>query len=166
MARGKSAAERANIIERQTKALEMRRDGFTYRKIGARLNIDHTQAFKDVKNALASLAKERDEEAEHLVDLELHRLDMLLEALYPMTHVGNPIAVEKFLRVCESRRKLLGLDAPTKVSLEYDLSPAQLNRIAKMLVDAGEPSAGDTLEKLAQAYVESARADTGGGEAG
>ena len=51
------------------------------------------------------------------------------------------------------------------ITLEYNLSPDQINRIARILADAGEASPGDTLEKLAQAYAQSATADTGSGEA-
>lgn len=114
MARGKSPQERANIIERQTSALKFRRSGYSYRKIGAMLNVSYVQARKDVLDALEALRKDRDVEAEYLVDIELARLDMLLEGLHNMAEVGNPAATQLFLKVSESRRKLLGLDAPTK----------------------------------------------------
>lgn len=135
--RGKSAAERAKILERQRQALEMRRNGFSYRKIGERLHIDHSMAFKDVQNALAALTKERNKEAEYVRELELQRLDMLLEGLSRLAEIGNPIAVDKFLRVCESRRKLLGLDAPTKVIIEGGVPVETINEFIRQAMTAG-----------------------------
>lgn len=47
-----------------------------------------------------------------------------------------------------------------KITLEYGLTPDQINRIARILAEAGEASPGDTLEALAQTYV-ATPADTG-----
>lgn len=153
MARGKSTKENAKIIERQIQALQMRRSGFSYRKIGARLGITHVQARADVLKALEARKQDRDVEADLLVQLELERLDMLLEGLYRMAEVGNPLAVEKFLKVSESRRKLLGLDAPAKT---YNFN---VEIVAKAWA-AIEESGVDPVEAFNR-IIQKAHADSG-----
>lgn len=113
MARGK-AAEKGAILERQLRALDLRKQGLTYREIGARLEVDYTTAYKDVQTELKRLAALALDSADELRQMELERLDMLTKALEPMARVGNPGAVNSYLRVMERRAKLLGLDAPAK----------------------------------------------------
>jgi hypothetical protein len=113
MARGKPA-ERGKILERQLQALELRKAGFTYRAIGDKLGVDHTTVYKDIQHELQRLAEQQRDSADELRQLELERLDMLLKGLEPMASVGNPGAVNSYLKVMERRAKLLGLDAPVR----------------------------------------------------
>ena len=62
----------------------------------------------------AMSAEERKEEAQHYVELELERLDVLLVALQPKIRRGIVPAITEARRISESRRKLLALDAPVK----------------------------------------------------
>lgn len=118
MARGKkSEARQINIEERRQQALDFRKAGYSYRDIGARLEVSHEQARRDVEAALAALVADTKDSAEQLRQLELERLDMLTKALEPMAAVGNPGAVNSFLRVMERRAKLLGLDKPQAVDV-------------------------------------------------
>lgn len=113
MARGK-ATEKGAILQRQLQALELRKQGLTYRDIGDKLSISYQQAHNDVNAELKRLATLTLESAEGLRQLELERLDMLIKGLEPMARVGNPGAVTAYLRVMERRAKLLGLDAPVR----------------------------------------------------
>lgn len=113
MARGK-ATEKGAILQRQLQALELRKQGLTYRDIGDKLSISYQQAHNDVNAELKRLATLTLESAEGLRQLELERLDMLIKGLEPMARVGNPRAVTAYLRVMERRAKLLGLDAPVR----------------------------------------------------
>lgn len=117
MARGKPA-EKGAILERQLRALEYRRAGWSYRAIGEKLGVSHVTAYDDVMGELQRLAKERVNNLEELRELELERLDMLLKGLEPMAKVGNPGAVNSFLKVMERRARLLGLDAPTELRVD------------------------------------------------
>lgn len=117
MARGK-AAEKAAILQRQLQALDLRKRGLSYRAIGEKLNVDPKTAYNDVMSELGRLAKQRDGKVEELRELELERLDMLITALEPMARVGDPSAVNSFLKCMERRAKYLGLDAPAK--FEHD----------------------------------------------
>lgn len=113
MARGR-AAEKGAILQRQLQALELRKQGLTYRDIGDKLSISYQQAHNDVNAELKRLAALTLDCAEELRQLELERLDMLIKGLEPMARVGNPGAVTAYLRVMERRAKLLGLDAPVR----------------------------------------------------
>lgn len=113
MARGKSA-EKGAILQRQLQALDLRKRGLSFRAIATKLNISPQTAYTDVMKELGRLAKERDGKLEELRELELERLDMLIIALEPMARVGDPSAVNSFLKAMERRAKYLGLDAPEK----------------------------------------------------
>jgi hypothetical protein len=117
MARGK-AAEQGKILERQLQSLELRKNGMSYRAIGERLGVSHVQAYNDVHDELKRLASQVTDKTTELRQLELERLDMLLNGLWPMAAVGNTGAVMSWLKVSERRAKLLGLDAPTHIQVD------------------------------------------------
>lgn len=144
MANGKKTDQaRIDAAERRYKALDLRKQGQSYRAIGAQLNISEAQAHTDVQTALRRLAALELASADELRALELARLDMLiveaarvLAATHPyvsggkvlsgFTPDGQPIgltddgpklaAIKELRALSESRRKLLGLDAPAKIA--------------------------------------------------
>lgn len=147
MARGK-AAERGTILQRRLEALDLRKRGHSYRAIADKLGVSVQTAYNDVMKELEALAQQNLDKAAELRALELERLDMLLKGLEPMASVGNPGAVNSYLKCMERRAKLLGLDAPTQVQIddwrkeaqEVGLDPAT---IYEQLIN----SAGQALAK-------------------
>lgn len=113
MARGKTV-EKAEIIKRQQRALELKTDGWSYRAIGEKLGVSHVQAFDDIKGAIAELNETKLETTQDYVSIELERLDALTKALEPMAMVGNVGSVGAYIKVMDQRAKLLGLYAPEK----------------------------------------------------
>jgi hypothetical protein len=117
MANGKRTdATRIAARERRIKALELRKAAVSYRAIGDTLGVSEAQAHRDVQEALAALVEQERSSAEELRQLELERLDMAALAIVPQVRKGGLAAVAQWVRLSESRRKLLGLDAPTKVA--------------------------------------------------
>src|SRR6266511_4597608 len=132
---------RETAAARRQQALDLRKAGSSYRAIGAQLNISEAQAHRDVKAALARLAEMELASADELRTMELLRLDKLmleaariLAATHPYVAGGKVLlnltddgpklqAIDRLLRISESRRKLLGLDAPPKVPLNPDGTP-------------------------------------------
>lgn len=108
------------VLERREKALDYRTRGWAYRDIAKALGVSLAQAYKDVNYELAEAKSRARENADELLQLELDRLDMLLKGLEPMARVGNPGAVNSYLKVMERRAKLLGLDAPAKTDITSD----------------------------------------------
>ena len=103
-----------NAAERRIKSLELRKNGATYRQIGVALGVSYETAHRDVMRELAALAAQAHGHAEDLRALETERLDMVLLSLAKSVRDGNLGAIDRWVRVSESRRKLLGLDLPVK----------------------------------------------------
>jgi hypothetical protein len=114
MANDKGNSEQA--AERPIRAFELRKQGYSYREIGAALGVSHKTAHEDVQRVLAELATLRQASAAEYVDLELERLDMAQQALAVHLETGDPQIINSWVKVSESRRKLLGLDAPQKIA--------------------------------------------------
>jgi hypothetical protein len=108
--------KRETAAARRQQALEWRKSGLSYRAIGEKLGVSEKTAYEDVQTALAHLAELEQASAEEYRTLELMRLDMALLALAPKMKLGDPQVVNAWVKVSESRRKLLGLDAPTKIA--------------------------------------------------
>jgi hypothetical protein len=114
MANDKGNTEQA--AERPIRAFELRKQGYSYREIGAALGVSHKTAHEDVQRVLAELAETRLESAAAYVALECERLDMAALALFQHLETGDPQIINSWIKLSESRRKLLGLDAPTKIA--------------------------------------------------
>jgi len=127
--------------ERDAEAARLRSRGLTYRKIAATLGIDVAVAHRAVARAMKAIVAEPAADAQAV---ELERLDTLhVRALEVMErhHVAvsngrvvsldgvalqddGPVlaAINTLIRISESRRKLLGLDSPTKTQISGGLT--------------------------------------------
>jgi hypothetical protein len=137
------AGTRESAADRRVQALRLRIAGASYRVIGEQLGVSGKTAWEDVHQALAELAALEQASAEELRALELARLDDLTLAATQILRISHPLvsggkvlsgftesgkvigltddgpklaAIDRLLRISESRRKLLGLDAPAKVA--------------------------------------------------
>jgi hypothetical protein len=122
---------------KDAEAARLRARGMSYPAIARELGYaSHSSAVDAVARALADITREP---AEELVTIELERLDAILVRMHGVMdsthyvvsrgevveHEGAPLvddgpviaAAMAILRIEESRRKLLGLDAETKVSV-------------------------------------------------
>lgn len=130
---GNSSKRTARTVakkERAKSALDLRLEGKGYREIAALLKRDVATIFRDIQEAVADIGKE---EAILVRDLELTRLDArnarllsLLERSYADEKTSKEaatrnqarktqvLAEEALRKNDESRRKLLGVDAPAK----------------------------------------------------
>jgi hypothetical protein len=161
--RDSSSAEAIVVAERHAKWLHMRKKGLTFRAIAAEEGVATNAVFEAVHGALKAI---REEPAAELKQLELERLDALLKSVWDdataeleekegdtpemlearvASHLDSLEAARKLLA---DRRKVLGLDAPTK---SIDMTPRREETVAtvvallenpteefaKMLSDAG-----------------------------
>lgn len=145
MANGKKTDQtRLEAAERHVRAFELRKAGASYRAIGADLGVSGKTAHEDVRRVLAELAEATNDSAEEYRTMELERLDHLtlaaarvLQTTHPLVSGGKILsgfttdgkaigltddgprlqAIDRLLRISESRRKLLGLDAPAKTAI-------------------------------------------------
>lgn len=125
-----------STAERRAMAAGLRSRGMTYRQIAAAMQIDVKNAFGYVKDAMAAVVRES---AEAAIEFELDRLDQAHQkalAVLERSHVtvsngqivrldGEPLeddgpvlaAIDRIVKISESRRKLLGLDQPAKTQV-------------------------------------------------
>jgi hypothetical protein len=75
--RGAHPGHREIVAERQRDAINLRRQGASYRAIGRQLGISQVQALRDCMAGLNEIIAERQESAAQLLALELERLDWL-----------------------------------------------------------------------------------------
>lgn len=109
-------AKNIDIVFRRQQALELRKAGFTYHKIGERLGISAQLARHDVQTALEEDAVGK---SEPLTDIELERLDNLYQVAYKKALKGDLKAVEVALKISDRRafftdKKQASLPAPVK----------------------------------------------------
>lgn len=69
-----------------------------------------------VKQAIEKTTAENAELTQHVIDLELQRLDTMLLSLEDKIKEGSLGAIDKALKIMERRAKLLGLDKPSKIA--------------------------------------------------
>jgi hypothetical protein len=126
-------------VERDARAVDLRRAGLTYRQIAAELDLSVSCAHDAVQRGLADSVVETNEEVRRL---ELDRLDHLARTAlkviakphlavsqgrvvkHPAT--GEPLAddgpalaaIDRLLKIQDRRARLLGLDAPTRTRVE------------------------------------------------
>jgi hypothetical protein len=110
------------LQERKTTAMKLRITGMTYEKIGEQLGVSAVQAYNYVITEIRRRAKEQNETADDVRNMEVERLDRLLRRLEPAlatdTEMPSLDAVETYLKVLARRAKLLGLDAPVKREID------------------------------------------------
>jgi len=118
-AAAKSSVRRIRTTEKTLKALELRKQGMNYTQIGEKLGCARNTACRYVLSELENLAERCREEAVHVRDLELQRLDDLYLIAYRAIIDGYDLpAIDRCLRIMERRAKLLGLDAAQKVDVQ------------------------------------------------
>ena len=115
----KSSVRRIRTTEKTLRALELRKRGLNYTQISKKLGCHQSTACRYVLSELENLADKCREEAAHVRDLELQRLDDLYLIAYRAIIGGNNLAgIDRCLRIMERRAKLLGIDAAAKVDVQ------------------------------------------------
>ena len=121
----------AVIIERRSRAIELRRKGKPYRAIATELSCSLDTAWTDVQDVLAEANTLSSERAEELRGLEVERLDGYLRDLQPEIDGEDKSlklrAISIALDVSARRAKLLGIDVqPTGPSAADIIAHAAL----------------------------------------
>ena len=163
-----SQQDAVDALERQLKALELRKAGVAYEEIARALGFKwKSGAFAAVKRALKEVKREPCQE---LIVLEAERIDALFMAMYSKAKHGDYGAVDRCIHLMERRARLLGLDAPERVDLKADVTGRvkvddtygveQLRDIIRILADAGALDsgsvgqiAGDSQAKVDKVYT-------------
>lgn len=105
-----------NVEDKRDRALDLRKEGKTYQAIATELGLQSkSRAHELVQEALQDLRENNREKARQVRDLELVRLDAMIEKLW--SKIDQPRVVDSILRIMQRRADLLGLDAPKNIRL-------------------------------------------------
>jgi hypothetical protein len=105
---GYKPRELSKTARREMRVLELRAEGYGFDEIAARCGYaNRGSAWKAYKRALAS--GDRVMTDENARTLELHRLELLTQAVWPAASRGDLSAVREAARLSMLRSKLLGL---------------------------------------------------------
>lgn len=155
-----AAPIKVRIEVRRLMALELRKQGASYRQIAMQLRkqegispkYSEGAAYKDVMDALRRLNRQVDNTAAELRALELERLEELWKKFYQMALTGDTYAFNACMGIIDRRDKYLGISKPVpRENLNIDvtqLSTEQLERIANgedpviVLATSGNSGAG------------------------
>jgi transcriptional regulator with XRE-family HTH domain len=122
------SAKVAQVEGRRSAVLQYRCAGLSLRQIADRVGVSHTQVAKDLQAALTELRADMVDMATDLKAIESERLDRARVALWARVCAGDLAAIDRWIRLSESFRRLHGLDAPLKVA-ETDPEGAPRNPV-------------------------------------
>lgn len=142
-----SAPARLTAAQRADEALRLRLLRLPYRTIAERVGYaSPSSAYRAVERALKNLPREN---ATALRDQELEALDVAQRSIMRMVLTGHPGAIDRMLRIMDSRARLAGLyamPADTGVDELKTVLTAWAAQIA-MQVDADEERLSRTSEQ-------------------
>lgn len=119
--------------ERDHNALELRKEGYTFEDISKRLGYStRSGSYRAVMRRLQGMDKPAIEE---LRELEVHRLDAMLNAIWPDIQQGDQGAINTGLRISERRSKMLGLDAPHRIEAKASIDVMSWNQAIKDFIN-------------------------------
>lgn len=160
MAGGAGTGVKLNKAQRVKTFVSMRTQGLSYRAIADAWEkqtggkISYKTVHNDIVKELKAIAEQTKGEAEHYRQIELTRLDMAMSAISKLVASGDVNAVNAWVKISESRRKLLGLDAPVQLQVQQQLETQQdqFFNMLESVLDA------ETFAKVAAAAVAIAEA--------
>ena len=110
----KTSKRKIVAAERAEKALELRKSGATYERIGNALGVSTSTAQRLAVDALRLVIERGMEGADELRQLEVERLDAMLLSVWRSVRNGHLGAIDRCIKIMERRARLLGLDAPAR----------------------------------------------------
>ena len=118
--RNLTTPEVLEAAEKQWRALELRKTGLGYRQIAKRMECCLGAAYGYVASALAEQREKIAESAIELREIEVGKLDKLERKIWAAikestSEQDKAKLASVIVKITESRRKLLGLDAPQKI---------------------------------------------------
>ena len=132
----KTSKRRLSAAERQLQALELRKSGMSFPEIARRL--DYAGPAGAYKAVAAALKATIQEPADDVRQLELERLDAMIDAAWSWAKAGSDKHIGIILRIMERRAALLGLDSPKRVDMSVTVRQEVERIAAEMGLDPAE----------------------------
>ena len=141
MSKGKRLKHELEMADKRAQALALRQEGKNYEEIGRAMGISGQSARKYVLDELVNRREAGGEDLESVRDLEVQRLDAILETYWPKMRKGDKFATSLVMQVMERRSAYLGLDAPKRTEF--------IGAVASLDVDQAKTMTDDDLRKRA-----------------
>lgn len=114
--RASSKATKALIrAQRDAQIIEARRTGKTGEEISAEFGVHTSTVYAICKRELQLHKAQMQADVSELVANELSLYAKIQEKIWPQCTAGDLKAIDRFMRISQARRELLGLDAPKRV---------------------------------------------------
>jgi hypothetical protein len=111
------------VLDKEIKIIELRRAGVTWEKIALEVGFKNASgAYKMYQRAAERMIRPHLDEYR---DMQLDRLERMHMAVWPAAKEGDLRAIDTALRIGDREAKLLGLDAPTKITAEVTVYEGQ-----------------------------------------
>ena len=118
------------------------------------LGVSLTTVAGDVKMILGRWQAEQVSSVDQWVQLESHRLDRAINAIWDKVADGDLNAIDRALKIMERRARLLGLDTPSVTRLEgTDGGPIQTQQVPMDISKLSEDDVRAILAIQAKAAV-------------
>lgn len=125
MAGGQLSAKVIELAQRRLMALQLRRQGGSFRQIAAQMSkiegispdYSEAQAHRDVKAELGRINRMCRDDAEECRQLELERLGELFARLWPGALKGDLAAMDRCLAIMRRQAELEGYNPTAKVQV-------------------------------------------------
>ena len=111
-----SKAGKVETLRREQTVMELRGQGWTWQRIADEVGYASASACKTAFDN--AIKRTMQPVADEVRTLELERLDRFLSYLWDKIEQGDPVAIDKGLKIMDRRAKYLGLDAPIKQQVE------------------------------------------------
>ena len=172
--KGRSPGSMEEAIVRSNRALELRMAGATWQQVADQMG------YKQKSSAQQAVRRAIERETERVADvresyrtMQLLRIERSIRAIWPQVLQGDLFAIDRELKLMERQAKLLGLDAPTTITITDDTKSelTQLITDLEQVLIPGEvvanvyPTGGDTPARRDQAALESRPGRRAGGGA-
>ena len=167
--KSKTTPEAIATAELRAQVLELRKQGYGYQAIGDAMGFTKQRAYQIVTEELAAIIREP---TQQILDLELQRMETLLQGVADDAAKGDPRAIDSELSIRARRARLLGIETPQKQQLDLTSGGAPLPAAAGaptviqiVAVPATARSDGDSQEKGATATAGGADPERAPGQA-
>lgn len=111
------------VLDKELQIIELRRAGVTWEKIAREVGFKNASgAYKMYQRAAERMIQPSLDEYREMV---LDRFERMHMAVWPRAKEGDLRAIDTALRIAEKEIKLLGLDAPTKITAEVTVYEGQ-----------------------------------------
>lgn len=138
----------ARIIMGRAEVLNLYKSGMSYTDIATKLGQNKSMIAKWIQAELLELRDQTELDAQAIRDVELQRLDRMMQGLWPSATKGKVASVLGVCKLMERRAKLLGLDAPTKTELTGALIAVTPSEAAKMTDEDLKRRTGELLARM------------------